>query len=171
MCHGYNRYLRRRGMMVATPLEWPPASPRQTPCAPHVGSGTCSGAPPTLVLVTSVMADPRPTTVNIPYRALVDPELIDAERVTLMLLYGLADNFGVIDQTALTLKDLRFTCGNTMRRHLVKLEYLEYIVALNKATQLLRTPLRQSAEGYALRCRANGRRWHSTSMVMRSTGG
>lgn len=109
-----------------------------------------------------------PQTIMIPYRAIVDRALLDAERVTLALLYARADQYGVVEETALSLMKIRRKCANTMRRHLYRLEELQYLVPINKACRLEREPLRQSAEGYALLCQPNGRQWQAAQRVAQS---
>ena len=109
-----------------------------------------------------------PTSVNVPFQAMVDDDLLDAERLTLVLLYAYADEDGLVQETPVTLEVPRQLHRNSVRRHLYRLEQLRYLVPIHRAAKLERIPQRSIAEGYALTLRPSGERWpaaHSTARI------
>lgn len=112
-----------------------------------------------VVVVTWAMLREMPTVVKLPFQALVDDDLLAAERLTLALLYAYADDHGLVEETVVTLQMPRGLHKNSVRRHLQKLEKLRYLVPINKAVKLDRIPQRKIAEGYALTLRPDGQRW------------
>lgn len=100
-----------------------------------------------------------PTLVKLPFQALVDNELLGAERLTLALLYAYADADGVVNETCDSLQAPRQLHKNSVRRHLYKLERLRYLVPHHREEKHDRVLKRKVAERYALTLAPNGERW------------
>lgn len=110
------------------------------------------------VLVPWMMLRELPTSVKLPFQALVDDGLLADERLTLALLYAYSDEYGFVDETPRTLAVPRALHKNSVRRHLYKLEALKYLVPIRKASKLA-IPQHKFSDGYALTLRPDGERF------------
>ena len=119
------------------------------------------------VIASWAMLKQMPTSVNVPFQALVDDGLLDVERLTLSVCYAYADEDGILMETARTLETARKLHKNTVRRHLYKLVRLNYIIPINRATRLERMPQRTIAKGYALTLRPNGKKYDAANPAQR----
>lgn len=109
-----------------------------------------------------------PTSVNIPFQALVDDGMLAEVRLTLVMLYAFADENGIVDETPMSLAVPRGLHKNSVRRHLYTLHELRYVLPLSSATKLDRIPLRSTADGWALTLRPDGQKWaaaHATARI------
>ena len=99
-----------------------------------------------------------PKDVQVPFQAMVDNGLLDTERLTLALLYAYADPDGYVDETPASLSEARALHRNSVRRHAVRLEELNYLVPVYKGSHKA-DPQRLYADGYALTLRPDGQRY------------
>lgn len=107
------------------------------------------------------MLHEMPTSVNVPFQAMVDDGLLPAERLTLALLYAYADDGGIVLETPRSLEIPRTLHRNTIRAHLNKLAEIGYLLPIPQASRLDRVPHRESIEGYALFLKADGGRYEA----------
>lgn len=109
------------------------------------------------MIVSPVMLKDFPTSVEVPFQALVDDALLEPERITLAFLYAISSDAGIVNATPVTMAKPRGLHRNSVRRHMYRLEELKYVVSINREPQVLE-PKRERIEGYALTLHRDGKR-------------